>query len=514
MTMAKSSFPLGFGGGLKSQTPVGPSDHLLLALTSLAVLSLLYAYLVIRPRRKGGASGPPVVTSSPVCGVPVVGTIVEFGKSPVKMVQRCYEEYGPVFTVPFLHKRLTFLIGPEAQEPFFKASDEVLSQNEVYGFMKPVFGAGVVYDASKKKRQVQFQSMASGLRTARLKGYTAKIEKETRQYLETWGDSGELDLFHALSELTILTSSRCLHGDDVRENLFKEVSELYHDLDKGLTPLTVFFPNAPVAVHRKRNAAREKMVELFGGVIRNRRENPNEAHSDGTDILSIFMDVKYKDGTAITDEEVTGLLIALLFAGQHTSCITSTWTTLFILNNPQITKRIVDEQNGAFDADPAAAVDYKKVNEEMPLLHNSMKEALRLCPPLILLIRQALKDVKVLSKGYKYTIPKGDMVLISPSVGMRVPEVFKDPDAFDPDRFGPGREEDKSSPYAYMGFGGGMHSCMGQNFAFLQVKTIMSVLFREFELEMVSKTMPEIDYEAMVVGPKGDCRVRYKRRNS
>lgn len=452
------------------------------------------------------------MTSSPVCGIPVVGTIVEFGKSPVKMVQRCYEEYGAVFTVPFFHKRLTFLIGPEAQEPFFKASDEVLSQNEVYGFMKPVFGAGVVYDASKKNRQVQFQSMANGLRTARLKGYTAKIEKETRQYLETWGDSGEIDLFHALSELTILTSSRCLHGDDVRENLFKEVSELYHDLDKGLTPLTVFFPNAPTAVHKKRNAAREKMVELFSKVIKNRRDNPNEKHSDGTDILSIFMDVKYKDGTAITDEQVTGLLIALLFAGQHTSCITSTWTSLFILNNPEITKRIVEEQTSAFDADPDAAVDYKKVNEDMPLLHNSMKEALRLCPPLILLIRQALKNVKVQSKGHTYTIPKGDMVLISPSVGMRIPEVFKDPDTFDPDRFGPGREEDKSSPYAYMGFGGGMHSCMGQNFAFVQVKTIMSVLFREFELEMVSKTMPEIDYEAMVVGPKGDCRVRYKRR--
>ncbi len=183
----------------------------------------------------------------------------------------------------------------------------MLSQNEVYGFMKPVFGPGIVYDASKKNRQVQFQSMAHGLRTARLKGYTAKIERETRQYLsEHWGEkSGTIDLFHALSELTILTSSRCLHGDDVRENLFREVSELYHDLNRGLTPLTVFFLNAPTAAHRARNAAREKMVKLFGKVIQNRRDNPNVKHSDGTDILTIFMETKYKDGTLITDEQVT-----------------------------------------------------------------------------------------------------------------------------------------------------------------------------------------------------------------
>lgn len=410
------------------------------------------------------------------------------------------------------HKRLTFLIGPEAQEAFCKAKDDTLSQDEVYDFMLPVFGPGVVYDAAPKKRQVQFTSMANGLRTSRLKGYVQKIEKETREFLADWGNEGEIDLFHALSELTILTASRTLHGDDVREKLFKEVSELYHDLDHGLTPLTVFWSTAPTEAHKKRDVARKKMVELFSKVIKNRRENPDKQHSDGTDILSIFMDIKYKDGTLITDEEVTGLLIALLFAGQHTSCITSTWTSLFIAFNKAFKNRIVAEQKAIFEEDESAPLDFDKINN-MQLLHDSMKEALRLCPPLILLIRKAMKDVSVKAGGKSYTIPKGDMVLISPSVGMRLPEVFKDPEKFDPDRFGPGREEHKSSPYAYLGFGGGMHSCMGQNFAFMQVKTILSVLFREYDIEMIADKMPEIDYKAMVVGPKGDCRIRYKKRN-
>ncbi len=410
------------------------------------------------------------------------------------------------------NKRLTFLIGPEAQEAFCKAKDDTLSQDEVYHFMLPVFGPGVVYDAPPKKRQVQFTSMANGLRTSRLKGYVQKIEKETREFLADWGNEGEIDLFNALSELTILTASRTLHGDDVRETLFKEVSELYHDLDHGLTPLTVFWSNAPTDAHKKRDAARKKMVQLFSKVIKNRRENPNKQHSDGTDILSIFMDIKYKDGSLITDEEVTGLLIALLFAGQHTSCITSTWTSLFIAFNKSFKNRIVAEQKAIFEGDLSAPLDFDKIND-MQLLHDSMKEALRLCPPLILLIRKAMKDVPVQAGGKSYTIPKGDMVLISPSVGMRLPEVFQDPEKFDPDRFGPEREEHKSSPYAYLGFGGGMHSCMGQNFAFMQVKTILSILFREYDIEMIADKMPEIDYKAMVVGPKGDCRIRYKKRN-
>lgn len=408
-------------------------------------------------------------------------------------------------------ERMTFLIGPDAQEAFCKASDEVLSQDEVYEFMTPVFGPGVVYNATKKRRQVQFSSMANGLRTARLKGYVEKIEKETRDFIADWGEEGEIDLFHALSELTILTASRCLHGNDVREKLFREVSELYHDLDHGLTPLTVFFPNAPTDAHKKRNIARKKMVELFSKVIKDRRENPDSSLSDGTDILSIFMDMKYKDGTAATDEQVTGLLIALLFAGQHTSCITSTWTSLFICNNKQIKNRIIAEQREVFGGDLSQACDFDKLNN-MQLLHDSMKEALRLRPPLILLIRKALKDLAVKAGGKSYTVPKGDMVLVSPTVGMRLAEVFENPDEFDPDRFGPGREEHKKSPFAYLGFGGGMHSCMGQNFAFVQVKTIISVLFREYDIDMVADELPDIDYKQMVVGPKGDCRIRYKKR--
>jgi sterol 14-demethylase len=401
------------------------------------------------------------------------------------------------------------LIGPEAQEAFFKASDDVLSQNEVYDFMKPVFGPDVVYDATKKNRQVQFQTMANGLRTNRLKSYVTKIEEETRTYLKNeWGASGQVDLLKSLSELTILTASRCLHGEDVREHIFKDVQELYHDLDHGLTPLTVFWSTAPTAAHKKRDAARLEMTRLFGNVIKERRENPGG--SDGTDILSLFMDIKYKDGTPITDGQVTGLLIALLFAGQHTSCITSTWTSLFIANDGNLVDRILEEQNQILAKDPNKKLEYEDL-QEMELLHNCMKEALRMCPIFIMVLRKAEQACKVKSLGNNFVIPKNDIVVVSPTVSMRLKSTFADPDTFDPDRFAAPREEHKQ-PYSYLGFGGGLHSCMGQNFAFVQVKTILSIMFREYDIQRVAENMPSVGYNDMVVGPKGDCSIRYKKR--
>jgi sterol 14alpha-demethylase len=424
-------------------------------------------------------------------------------------------------------KRLTYLIGPEAQEIFFTASDDVLSQEEVYDFMRPVFGPNIVYDASKKNRQVQFQTMSSGLRTNRLKSYVTKIEYETRQYLHQYWhqDTAEVDLLTALSEITILTASRCLHGDDVRTHIFKDVQKLYHDLDHGLTPLTVFWPNAPTSAHQRRNLARQEMVQLFQKVINERRQNPGG--SDGTDILSLFMEIKYKDGTPITTEEVTGLLIALLFAGQHTSCISSTWTTLFIANDPTLLHRILQEQEQILTSSTSVDPNKHTTNvsptslakiplvyeniQQMELLHNCMREALRMCPTFIMILRRAEQTIPITVLDKKYTIPKSDFVVVSPTVSMRLKSSFNNPDTYDPDRFASPREEHKK-PYTYLGFGGGIHTCMGQNFAFVQVKTILSVLFREYHIERVAPNMPDIGYNDMVVGPKGDCRIRYTKR--
>jgi sterol 14alpha-demethylase len=61
-------------------------------------------------------------------------------------------------------------------------------------------------------------------------------------------------------------------------------------------------------------------------------------------------------------------------------------------------------------------------------------------------------------------------VAASPAFAHRLPTVFSQPDAFQPERYAPPREEDKVKPFSYIGFGGGRHGCLGQNFAYLQVK--------------------------------------------
>lgn len=157
-------------------------------------------------------------------------------------------------------------------------------------------------------------------------------------------------------------------------------------------------------------------------------------------------------------------------------------------------------------------LDYD-VLTEMDVLHRSMKEALRLHPPLILLLRYNHSDFSVTTKeGKEYIVPKGHIVATSPAFANRLPSVYKDPATFNPDRFAPPIEEDKvAGAFSYIAFGGGRHGCLGETFAYMQVKVIWSVLLRNFEMELPGP-FPVPEWNAMVVGPKGEVPVRYKRR--
>eukprot|EP01038_Epipyxis_sp_PR26KG_P007880 gene7880-10696_t len=474
----------------------------IIAAGAVAIVVVLISFIFFNKKRHPNA--PPIAK----IGIPFLGNYIEFAKNPVDFVKVCFGKFGPIYTVPMLHKNLTFLIGPEVSAPFFQLNDDMMSQSEVYSFMTPVFGKDVVYDSVPKKRVQQMQTMATALKSSRLMAYIPKIELETTNYLKKWGSSGTINLLDALSELTILTSSRCLHGDDVREQLFEDIARIYHDLDKGVTPLSFFFPYAPTQAHQSRDRARLEMVKIFSQVIRKRKESGITCDSAGsTDLLQVFIDMVYKDGTTLNDEQVVGLLIALLFAGQHTSSITSTWTAFFLMHNPDMLQKMMDEQKVVLEGNMNIDLDFNYINK-MEYLQNCVKESLRMFPPLILLMRKALIDVETTSNGVKYVIPKGDIVLTSPAVASRLSSVFLNPDKFDPDRFSSERNEQKT-PFSYLGFGGGRHACLGQQFGLLQVKTIVSILFRNFKFESIDTEFPEPDYTAMVVGPKNHLMVKY-----
>jgi sterol 14alpha-demethylase len=184
-----------------------------------------------------------------------------------------------------------------------------------------VFGPNIVYGAPIDVMRQQLKFVSTGLTGPVMQAHTAKVVAEVEEYFKPFAAEGTFDMFQVFGDLVIRTACRCLLGQHFSKYLSADIAHLYQDLSDGMNHLTILAPTFPTAKHRARDVARDKMVKLFQAAIQERRSSGKPED----DYLQVLMDAKYKDGTAIKDTEIHGLLLAALFAGQHTSSITSTW---------------------------------------------------------------------------------------------------------------------------------------------------------------------------------------------
>jgi sterol 14alpha-demethylase len=433
-------------------------------------------------------------------GWPWIGHALEFHRRPVELLTRGRQRHGEVFSFLLAGKPVTVFTGPAANAAFFRAPDDQLSAKEAYQFTVPIFGRGIAYDASPEVMGEQLAFVFPALRDERLQAYAGFMEQEVRQYTEGWGENGEIDLLDAANDLTVFIASRCLVGLEFRERLSAEFARLYGELEEGINLVAFLKPNLPLPSFHRRDRARVQMVDRISSIIADRRARGVESE----DFLATLMTARYRDGRLLRDEEITGLLLTLIFAGQHTSAVLAAWTGVLLLEHLEFLPAILEEQEEVFGSDAGMSLDRLR---RLPLLERAIKEAERMRPPLVMLMRTVRRELEY----DRYAIAPGGLAMVSPAVSHRLPDVFAEPERYDPDRFAPGREEDRRAPYALIGFGGGKHRCIGQTFAYQQIKVLWSVLLREFDLELASRGH-EPDYATFVVGPRQPCRVRYRRR--
>ena len=432
------------------------------------------------------------------------GHLEEFRTDPIGLMQRVRDECGDVGWFQLAGKHVILLTGAGANEFFFRSADEDLDQAEAYPFMTPIFGKGVVFDASPERRKEMLHN--SALRGEHMKGHAVTIEGEVRKMVADWGDEGEIDLLDFFAELTIYTSTACLIGLKFHNQLDSRFAHFYHQLERGTDPLCYVDPYLPIESFRIRDEARVGLVALVQEIMDQRIANPPKDKTD-RDMLDVLVSIKDEDGNLrFSADEVTGMFISLMFAGHHTSSGTSAWTLIELMRHPDAYADVVKELDELY-AD-GQEVSFHALRQ-IPKLENVLKETLRLHPPLIILMRVAQGEFEV--EGYP--IHKGDFVAASPAISNRIPEDFPNPDSFDPDRYEKPRQEDLVNRWTWIPFGAGRHRCVGAAFAQMQIKAIFSVLLREYEFEMAQPADSyHNDHSKMVVQLARPAKVRYRKR--
>jgi sterol 14-demethylase len=429
----------------------------------------------------------------------VIGHTVEFVRSTIDLLFRAQRELGEVAGLRVANKNMVALFGPAAHEAVFRAPDSQLNPAEAYKIMTPVFGKNMVYDAPPERMDEQLKMLLPALKDRRMRTYAEIIVEEVEASIADWGDEGEIDLVDYCRVLTNFTSAHCLLGREFRHDMTHEFAEVYHALERGITPLAYINAHLPLPSFRARDKARVRLVGMIGEIIEARRRSGTE----GEDFLQTLIEARYQSGTALTDDEITGMLLAAMFAGHHTSSVTTAWTLLELMQNPACRRTVVEqldelhEQSGVFSFESLQGFTEGDW---------AVMEALRLHPPLFLLIRVVMREFEF--RNYRF--PAGTWLLLSPTVSQRMPEAFEDANCFDPQRFSADRVKNMH-PFAYLAFGGGRHKCLGNAFARLQIKAILATLLHRYEFSSTSDSIGS-DFHGLVIGPSQPCRVRYRRR--
>ena len=429
---------------------------------------------------------------------PESGHMEEFGVNFARFLMRCNAECGELAEFNMGGQQTVLMSGPDAQEAFLKTLDLKLSRAAAYQATVPVFGRGVIFDAPPDKMKTQLKIQVDALRYQNMKSYATIISREVQDWVAEWGEEGELDFLDEFVRLTLHTACHCLLGADFRYKMTEEFKQLYHDLEKGLQAIAFVDPYMQQPIFEARDKARERLQELISEIIAERRANTDAVYGDA---LETFMSGTYADGTHLTDNEITGLVIATMFAGHHTSSGTATWTLTELARQREYSAEVLEELEALFrDGDELTF----EALREIPRLERFIEEVLRLHPPLILLMRRVIEDI-----DYKGTlIEAGKTVAISTYGSHRNTDYFPDPERFDPHR------EKPDTLFAYIPFGGGPHKCAGNAFAMMQLKSIFAALLPRYEFELVDPDETyQDDFSAMVLKPSGPCRLRYKKRH-
>ncbi len=457
-------------------------------------------------------------------------------------------QHGDVFTFVLLGRNVTVALGAKGSNLVLNGKLSQVSAEEAYTHLTtPVFGKEVVYDVPNHVLMEQKRFVKVGLSTENFRAYVPQITDEVTQFVKTdpafeglkTSKSHTVNIFKAMCEITILTASRTLQGKEVRESLDKTFADLYHDLDSGFTPINFVIPNLPLPNNFKRDRAQKKMADFYRSIIERRRKEGTEA--DHTDMIAAVMQQSYKDGRKVSDTEVAHMMIALLMAGQHTSSATGTWAMLRLASRPEIIQEVYEEQVKVYGdgAGGFREMDYDTQKSSVPVLDAVVKETLRLHPPIHSIMRKVKSPIPVpasyaaprgkANENRTYVIPEGHYVLASPTYNAHDPNVWKEAEVFNPHRWFDKEGvvmqsgDDEKADYGfgvistganspYLPFGAGRHRCIGEQFAYLQLGTIIANFVRAFDWKLAT-VFPDPDYQSMVVLPKADSNIVFTKRS-
>ncbi|MBJ7471228.1 MAG: cytochrome P450 [Solirubrobacteraceae bacterium] len=328
----------------------------------------------------------------------------------------------------------------------------------------------------------------------------------------------ELELGSAMMELTLDVVVRALFGASIDRRAVETVGDAMTDvlraaqanfrvigLFRGLSKLPrVNFEDLLHLRWRHRARADAATIKL-DGVVDQLIDGAQAKGADGDDLLSLLLSARDESGEAMSRTQVRDEVMTFLGAGHETTANAMTWMWLALSRNPEARRRMVAEVDEVLQGRVPTFDDLDK----LPWTQACLEEAMRLHPPVPGVSRMALADDEI--DGVK--IPKGSVTLVLPYLIHRNPDLWPNPEGYDPARFMPGPDGRPPARHkqAFMPFGAGRRICVGNGFALMEGVLLAAMTVQRFEFDLQPGTVVRREF-AITLRPRDGVPVKVRPR--
>ncbi|WP_078603037.1 MULTISPECIES: cytochrome P450 [unclassified Streptomyces] len=378
----------------------------------------------------------------------------------------------------------------------------------LYDRLRILLGDGVGTCRHQDHRR-QRRLLQPGFRKTRVADQVRLMGEEVESVCRTWRDGQAVDISAAMLDLSTRVICRVLFSDSLDAATAVEMRKCLATVMRGMFVRTVMPVDAlfrlPTPANRRYRHASGRLRAIVDAAVAERRRGTARAGRD--DLLGTLLAAARGDGgdAAITDQEVHGQVITLMFAGAESTALCLSSALDLVGRHPEEERRLHSE------VDAVLASGRPPGRDELPLLAHTRRvltETLRHRPPGWLFTRATTKETEL--AGHR--LPRGATVMFSPYLLHHDPALFPDPGRFLPDRWLPGRA-DAVRPGAMIPFGAGRRKCLGETLAMAEATVAVAFIARHWRLRPLPGRQERLR-PAASLGPRGlvmACETRARR---
>lgn len=380
---------------------------------------------------------------------------------------------------------------PEDVEQVFLRKQDLYVKGEEYDV--PALGLRRGLVTSRGERWKRDRGMLNPLFARRhLEQFATTMVDRTSTMLDSWSeqpDGTRIDVAHEMMVVALQIAAETMFGTELSDDdvaVFGDgIAEVLTDmLLVGNSPVTWLLQALPgvsmrtaAATHWRARRIARRIREADGMIDKIIDRRRATVSGPTTDFLGLLLSAQDEaTGHKLTRSELLEQSLTFLGAGHETTATAMAWFWHLMSQNPDARDRMLDE----IDTILQGRIPNSDDVDSLPWTKACFSEAMRIHPPVYLSMRRATADDDLNGRYIK----RGTVVVVLTHRLHRNPDVWSDPERFDPTRFLPGAGADRPKA-AYVPFGGGRRICIGSQFALMEGTLIATRTSQRFVLDAV-----------------------------